>query len=663
MSLLSCLAVLPALAPVGLAPVGVLRQDAAAGAPAAAPAAAEPTPLFSMWIDDMPGLMPSPKDAGLVVALSMLDERLVDLMGELEGEMPPLPPSAIPVATELIMGRKSLRVLPATDPNAPLPVMVQFEVQSNSADEARGFAGRVLELMGDMGMPLSDVQADGSRLIETPDGPPMRLGLNGPTFALSMGGSVPAPGRPTLGALPQGVRPTMSMFVDIGALSEMGLSFIEMQAPPEEAEQVAAIFDAYGLSSMAMHVDMGVDAERGYSRVLMPGYGATLRRMGILAEGGLDERDFAMIPADAQWAQLSTFDANGTLDYVLEIMAPMMAAEGIEDPLGTIREETGFDLRADLVAHLGTTMAMYTSRTTGGGGMLSTVATMELVNPAGMLETLNRLRGLIDGMAASEARGYVRIRGWKREGVDLMTLTFPGLPVPLGMTLAVTESHLVAGLTPQATLGAIEHMRGGGPGLLANERFRAQLPADPLGAMQVQFIDIPELAEDSYGIASLVTAMIANAMRSPASDREPGLIMPSYPRLLGDAKAMVTVARLAGDDLVELGRSDNSMLVNMTGMIGWFTSSPLMVAVGTGFMSGIASSRVAQSAPGFIAPVPASEWDDEAWYEGDELTEEEREMLRELGYLEAEPVEEVVEEAVEEVVEEPVEEPVKEDGR
>jgi hypothetical protein len=175
-------------ASLALAPALVLLQDPAA-APVAAPPTAAPQPLFSMWIDDMPGLMPSPKDAGLVAALAMMDGRLLDLMSELEGQMPPLPPQAIGVATKLMMGRKSLRVYPATDPNSPLPVFVQLELQQDSPQLAQQLAGSVMNLLTDMGMPVSDPRADGSRLVEMPDMPPVALQVSGPNFVVSLGGS------------------------------------------------------------------------------------------------------------------------------------------------------------------------------------------------------------------------------------------------------------------------------------------------------------------------------------------------------------------------------------------------------------------------------------------------------------------------------------------
>lgn len=629
-------------ATLALAPALVLLQDPAA-APVAAPATAAPQPLFSMWIDDMPGLMPSPKDAGLVAALAMMDGRLLDLLSELEGEMPPLPPQAIGVATKLMMGRKSLRVYPSNDPSSPLPVFVQLELQQDSPQLAQQLAGSVVNLLTDMGMPVSDPRADGSRLVEMPDMPPIALQLAGPNFVVSLGGSTPAPGRPTLGALPSGVRPTMSMHLDIGAISEMALGFIESQASADEAEQLATMFDAYGLQNLVMQVDMGSDAERSYSVVNMPGYGATMRSMGMLPDRGLTEADYSMVPTDAEWAQLSTLNASGLLDYMLEVMSPTLEMQGIEDPLGMVLEMTGFDLRTDIVDNLGTTMAMYTSRTTGGGGMLSTVATMELANSDGMLATLNRARGMIDQMAADEADGYVRVRGWEHDGTPLMTLTFPGLPIPLEATLAVTGTHLVAGMTPQATLSAIAHMKSGGAGLLANAGFRSQLPGDPIGAMGAQFVDIPQLAGDSYGLASLVCSAIGNAMRSPSSTREPGLIMPSYAELMHGAKPMVVLARVVGDDLIEEGRSDSSMLVNMAGMVGMFASSPLGLLVGAGMLGGAFGQAQSSSATAY------PDWDS---------TEYDFEAYEPKQIEEVEEIEEVIEEEPLHDLPEPAEQPV-----
>lgn len=605
MSLLTFLVALPALAPFQDAPP--------AAAPDARPAQQAPEPMLALWIDDMPGLMPSPKDAGLVAALSMLDERLLDLLvEELEPGQAPVPPNAVGLASKLLMGRKSLRVVANSAPDAELPVIVQLEMQENSTDDARALGNELIALLTDMGMEVSQPNQSGQRLLQMPDGPPIAFALNGPNMVASVGGSLPAPGRPALGVLPQGVRPTMSMHLDIGAMTEMFLASIEGQAPASDVEEMTMVFDAYGLTNLVMDLNVGVDAERTHSRLTMPGYGATLRAMGMATERGLTERDFAMVPADAQWAQLTTFDAAKGLDYLLRVMDPMLRAEGIDDPIGMLQEETGFNLRSDVLDHLGSTLALYTSRSTGGGGMLSSVATMELTNSAGMLETLNRLRGLIDGIAASEMDGYMRVHGWKSGDTNMMTLTFPGLPVPLEMTLAVTPTHLVLGMTPQATLGAVEHMGSGRPGLLANERLRAQMPADPVGAVQVQFVDVKELGGEAYGLASLLTSMVANSVRSPSSDREPGLIMPSYPRLLGDAKAMVTVARIVGEDVVEMGRADNSVLVNLSGMLGMVGSSPLLLAVGTGMVSGLATSRMAPQ-PYIMEPAPAQPWDDEEW--------------------------------------------------
>jgi prepilin-type processing-associated H-X9-DG protein len=74
---------------------------------------------------------------------------------------------------------------------------------------------------------------------------------------------------------------------------------------------------------------------------------------------------------------------------------------------------------------------------------------------------------------------------------------------------------------------------------------------------------------------------VANALRSPgAADRDPGLLMPTYAKLLAGAKAGVSIGRIEGDELIWQGVGDRSMLVNLCGGIGALGGAPSAVAVG-----------------------------------------------------------------------------------
>jgi hypothetical protein len=57
------------------------------------------------------------------------------------------------------------------------------------------------------------------------------------------------------------------------------------------------------------------------------------------------------------------------------------------------------------------------------------------------------------------------------------------------------------------------------------------------------------------------------------------MIMPTFPELARGAKASVTSTYMDGDDYVTEQWADSSMLVNMTSMVGWLTSSPAALLI------------------------------------------------------------------------------------
>ncbi|MEZ5977407.1 MAG: hypothetical protein R3F34_04225 [Planctomycetota bacterium] len=615
-----------------LAPSLLLLQDPApTAAPTAAPAA--PRPLFELWIDDCSACLRSPKDAGLLAALSMLDDRLLELPGEFGGQLPPMPPGAIETLSHVLTGRKCLRVFENSDPNAPMPLFLQFEMQEPSSDAANAFAERVHALLADMGAPLGEPDAAGMRLLELPDGPPVSMGARGSAYVVSLGGSTSSLGAPTRVGLPDGVAPSMSMHLDLGRMTEMLTSFAPMS--PGEAEEVSALFEAIGLSDMVVDANYGSDAQRSYGTVRMPGYAAIMRNLGIFPQRGLVASDFAMVPADAEWAQISTFDAEGLVDLVMQLLRQPMDEMGMEDPIAMMRDEIGIDLLADVVDHLGTSMALYTSKSTGGGGFFSTVAVVELTNAAGMRATMHHVASLIDEVGSTEADGYVRVRPWSSGDAELFTLAFPGLPVPLELTVALSSTAQPAGKLGLPRRG--HHAAGRARRARADRRRRPRpdrehvvpraVPVDPIGASAVTFVDTKQLAGRAYGITSMACSALANVVRSPHSLREAGSILPTYGSFVDGALASVVVARPEGDDYVEYSRADGSMLVNVSGMVGMLTSSPLAML----FMSGAASSFLTASrAPAFggapLAPLGyVDEEYDDSYYDDEEYDDEEYE--------------------------------------
>jgi len=577
------------LAHLLVAPTLVLLQDTAAPTAPAASSTSSNTVLFDLWIDDLRSL-PSPKDAGLVRALGMLDARLGELPLELADQMAgaPMPPAMFGLLGKMAIGRKSLRIFSV--PDAPMPFGMRLEMDEGSPEAAQRFADTVFSILEEMGAPLGPVGANGLAMLETPDGPPIDLGPAGGAFVVDFGRAASGPGAARAGLLPSSAKPMMSMYLDIGSAVEL-MSAYAAEFEPDAGSEMIEMFDALGLANMSIDMAMGMDDVRSHTVVHMPGYGATMRSNGMLATRMLAASDFGIVPRDAEWAMLATMNASGMLEYMLSLMQPQLTEEGIDDPIAMLAAETGFDLRADIVNHLGSVVAVYTSKTTGGGGMFSTVAVVELANKDGFAATLLRAKDMIDNLGATQAMGYVRVRTFTSGDDTLHSLVFPGMPIPLEVTLALGEKHLVVGLTPQAVLGALGQIRSGDGGLMANAAFTAQLPVDPVGAASVQFVDSVAMASDAYGLTSLLCSALANATRSPGTSRDAGIVMPTYAEFMSGALATVTVARIEGDDYIERAHGDRSMLVNAAGALGMLASSPIGTLVGLG----VATAMIAEA--------------------------------------------------------------------
>jgi hypothetical protein len=240
---------------------------------------------------------------------------------------------------------------------------------------------------------------------------------------------------------------------------------------------------------------------------------------------------------------------------------------------------TGVDAVDDILGSLGGTFAVYMSDTTGGS-LGSLVFVTSLSDRAKFEQAHVKLMGVANTQLSKQeaARGYVRIRPWQDGSTQLFSISFPGLPVPLEVTYALQGNWLIGGLTPQATLAATRQAQGkGGKGLRDNSAF-----AEAIGGKEIlsfSFIDTPRTLRDGYQYVSLAGSALANAVRSPVdSERDPGLVVPTFAELKVGARPMVSFSYWRGDDMVSESHGDRSVLVNATGAIG--AAAPFFPVVG-----------------------------------------------------------------------------------
>src|SRR5204863_1852757 len=100
-------------------------------------------------------------------------------------------------------------------------------------------------------------------------------------------------------------------------------------------------------------------------------YRQMMEKSGMLASSGLAVADFRRIPADATAAQISKFNLRsiGTMITGLVTQASIRSGEPPPDVMAEIEKQTGINPQRDIFDHLGETSGVYTSDTTGGGGL------------------------------------------------------------------------------------------------------------------------------------------------------------------------------------------------------------------------------------------------------------------------------------------------------
>jgi hypothetical protein len=325
-----------------------------------------------------------------------------------------------------------------------------------------------------------------------------------------------------------------------------------------------------------MEIACGTDANKSYTNMVFPGWGTAMRDLGVLPMEGLTAADLKAIPADATMANIQSFDMGATLDVVLDIAAPFLAEQGVEDPIAMLEGMTGVNLKSDLLDHVGSHMGSYFSDSTGGGGLMSMVLFVE-ANDAAQLEAgLMRISGLINGALAQEAEGYVEIRSIERSGKTCHTLTFPGLPIPFEPTLVMGANNLFIGLTPQAALVGALQETGSMPSLLDNTQFSGNFDGNYENLYGVSFFRKDAFIREGYGITSLICSSLSNGVRSKMDPtRDAGLIMPTFPELMKDVRPTVSLTRMnAAGDIVTNMEGDPSFLVSMTRGVGYMISNP-----------------------------------------------------------------------------------------
>lgn len=530
----------------------------------------------------------SPKDAELKKAFALFPQRLK----ELPGEIPDMPPEAADVIGSLAKmvvqpGRFAITYTPNFTKGGAMGYGLLWSSRFPDQKSADAFEAKVLGMIGEKDPSFQATESDrfpSLTEVVIPVAPlrfGSRQGANGSSYDVIWGAVTDADA--PFEKLPKGslggktlLRGSMD-FRALGAIINFAQTGINGamkdsgQAPVQVGRELAE-WGLIGNEALQIQFESAYVDGAVRSRARMDNVQKLMEQLGT-ETGGLSEAQLAAIPADATSASMTLISTKPLLKLIGALRERFDQAD---EGLAQFTSMTGVDLEKDLLPSIGGTMGFYTSESTGGGGPGSMVALMGFTDRAKFLESHDKLveaaKEIVKGIDEEEvqmAQKYVRLRTWKSGNTDVLSLTFPGVPVPLEISYAATEKWFVMGLTPQAVVGALAQIEGkGDKGIATRADLAAHMPKGK-EVTSIAFKDTARSMRDGYTIASMFGSAVANAMRSPHDEsREPGILVPAYKDLIKNVKNTVQVSYREGESIVVESVSDGSMLVGLASTMG-----------------------------------------------------------------------------------------------
>lgn len=540
-------------------------------------AGADVTPLFVLETAPLRQFAPHPLDAGIVRAIEMLPARVDELPGEIPGFERSYAQMVTTMLRTVVRPMRIAVVHDSDDAAGPsLGYGAVFSLSMADEAAARTLHEQIVGAMAEAGAPPMEIGPSGMIEINQPGTPPVFFGPHQDGDAWRYEARLNFTG-PTEGFMPEadgahGGNTIAQMSVDLRALTPM-LERARVEAANEDDDRPMRLLGEIenagfaGEDAIRVNLAMSYQGEESLTTARIENLGG-LWDLLALPTGAIDRDTFDLVPADAWSASFSRFD----LEMLRAIMTKL-DEYGVPatEHVNQMGQTVGIDLVADIIEPLGGHAIVYTSESTGGGGLASTVMLMEVRDPEKMLDTNRKLIDLTNMtvMMVPYAGRYIRITPWEHEGTQLFSLRFPGTPIPLEMTFAYEGDWAVFAVTPQGAVAAIDQIRGDGvDGLGSVDIFTASIPEGG-DLYSLSFQNSAKMFHRGYGTVSLLGSGLANLARSPWDrSRDPGMIIPPYGELRDAVRPIVTWSSWDGGALEVRSTGSSSMLANTAVMLG-----------------------------------------------------------------------------------------------
>ena len=547
-------------------------------------------PLLYVYSGGLDALLVDPRDEGLLRALRMLDDRLLEVPGEVGADFPP---SIIRLLFDVGFSPMDfeLHLDSMEESGGEVPVDAQLRIFGNA--EKRESIARGTEAILTMGgMASHSVEGADYQQIPLPVGALLHgaiddsVGREG--YFLVFGEPSTAPPRTAQHGLPDGVEPALFLEADARAIRPYLEMAVDMAGPQGDIlYEMLDMFGLFGEEHLGYRAAIGHGTDRAHTVVRTINGVPALESLGSLVREPLTMAEMRLIPEDAVFASMWKSDLSFMSD-----MFQVFSDAVEEDLLIEIEKMSGIHLGHDVFDVIGHVGGVYMADSTGGGGLVSTVIFNSVKDEAKMNATLDKVAHKIDALGSLHAKGYVAMRTWEHQGTRCRSLQFPGVPVPIEPSFCIKNGMLWVGATPQALLGALEHASNAKSGLIDSARFQDAAFGSMEDLTSFSYQDTSRLVHDGYGWGTLMFTALQNAVRSPHDpERDPGLVMPTYSGIAQGARPSVMFGRIEGNDIVVRGQSDRSMVANFTAVLG---NPLLLVGVCLGLVGGIAEEPAVQ---------------------------------------------------------------------
>ncbi|MAB81865.1 MAG: hypothetical protein CMJ24_00300 [Phycisphaerae bacterium] len=556
-------------------------------------------PAIAIYSGGIDVLQQSSKDRALHEAMLLLQRNGLQLPREMLRELPPEGREVIDLLMDVFMSRmtftlsfddKIIREQVGNYMGVVAGVQLQVSVFGNSGMTPESLFEQVKSVIEKSnGPPMMPVKEHpGLHLLQAPL--PVYLGvqeINGESAMVISLNAMPRSIKIDPGGFGIGDGTFGAGFVDFDRMS----TILQATMTPPEMKQMWTQMGILGPETIRIEWNVSATDELGTMQFAIRNFKQHFGH--LFSDEPVTREDLELVPEDANAMTVSKYRMSRLFDM---FPSATTTPEGrAVDPtpmdmaMGMAKSALGIDLRTQFLDYMGDTVIGYRSDSTGGGGLMSTVMLVKLDNSQGMVDSVDTMRGHLNRMAANEADGHVHLVKWSdAECGDITTLAFPGLPIPIELSMAICGDTMVFGLSPQAVVAAARQKQES-RSILSNGAFRGGKGPTGIGkSMGIDFYDVPSRLADGYAIMNAAMAAVSNFSRSVDDpSRGVGMILPTYMELSRDAIANVSQTSMDGDDLIYRTTGDPSFTVQMTGLMSEQISLFLPAAMSAGMVSGV----------------------------------------------------------------------------